>query len=304
MAEESVTEMDLNGISARIEKITPRKAAAMLAESAKIGGENRKLRPGVVGRYASDMANGNWGFSDSALCQREDGFFINGQHRLNAIVASDTSQRFVVVRGLPADAIVDMDRGVIRSVTDAINLSGGAQRKVGNLDVAIVRGVMTSGPCPMKNVTHHDVAKKMQEWADGVMFLLDAVHNRVLKFVTRAPVFAPVLRAYLAGYNKDRLREFIEVMITGESNRGKGDRAAIKLRTWLMTQTSGTGGTGGFAHIYPRASNALAAFLRMEALSRLFPASGELFPINKEEEALAGGTSRTELLRRKTKEAK
>jgi hypothetical protein len=89
----------------KLESITPKKAEHYLNRNT----SNRKLREGVVERYASDMAGGRWTKCAAPIVFYEDGEIADGQHRLFAIIESGKSQKFFVMRDLPRDAGLNID---------------------------------------------------------------------------------------------------------------------------------------------------------------------------------------------------
>ena len=70
--------------------ITPEIAAKLLSRKHP---RNRKLKDGVVERYAKAMADGHWkdAISSQPISISADGFVQDGHHRLNAIIKSNTS---------------------------------------------------------------------------------------------------------------------------------------------------------------------------------------------------------------------
>jgi hypothetical protein len=93
---------------------------------------NRNVRPRVVSAYAEAMAAGDWrlDIDPIAFAGTLDGkgknhpVLLNGQHRLQAIVASGTTLELSVVEGLPIEAQNDMDTGVKRALGDQLRLLG------------------------------------------------------------------------------------------------------------------------------------------------------------------------------------
>ena len=84
-------------LQAKVELITPDIAKEYLM----LNKHNyRALNAKTVEKYAKDMRNGNWVFNGEAIQFDADGFLVNGQHRLSAIVKSGTSQLILVVRGV------------------------------------------------------------------------------------------------------------------------------------------------------------------------------------------------------------
>src|SRR6187200_3300928 len=88
------------------ERVTPKQAKAWLAES---DGHNvRGITHNAVTTYANDMRAGEWQPIPVAICFDKDGMLVNGQHRLAGIVESDTTQMFLVARGVPPEVIAAM----------------------------------------------------------------------------------------------------------------------------------------------------------------------------------------------------
>ena len=107
-------------LMAEIRTITPADAIALLEQN-KI---NRALNKAAVNRYAAMMARGEWHVGNDAICIGEDGLLLNGQHRLNAVVLSETSQRFLVRIDVAHDDLKAMDQGNKRVGADIATLLG------------------------------------------------------------------------------------------------------------------------------------------------------------------------------------
>ena len=70
------------------------------------------------------MLKGNWVFDGQPIRMTESGTVLDGQHRLSAIVLSETSQEFLVVSGIKSDAFKVMDTGKNRSSGDVLGIKG------------------------------------------------------------------------------------------------------------------------------------------------------------------------------------
>lgn len=101
-----------------VEVITPEIAQKILTSNT----HNRNLRPRLVTGYAADMAAGTWVENGETMKIADDGTVIDGQHRLHAIVESSTTQRMLVVRGLPIDAQDTVDNNARRTFADVLKL--------------------------------------------------------------------------------------------------------------------------------------------------------------------------------------
>ena len=79
-------------IEVNTQSIGPDQPKAILATNLK----NRDLSQSFVNRYASDMANGKWSDGASMIRIDTNGNLQDGQHRLEAILQSGTTQEFGV----------------------------------------------------------------------------------------------------------------------------------------------------------------------------------------------------------------
>ena len=104
------------------EKVTPTQAQKWL--DAAEGRNVRNLSVKTVAVYANDMRAGHWQPIPVALCFDEDGLLVNGQHRLQAIVAARLPQIFLIARDVSPEVIAAMDQGLKRSVTAVANSLG------------------------------------------------------------------------------------------------------------------------------------------------------------------------------------
>lgn len=116
--------------SATIEEITPDKASFYLATTV----IQRKLSETTVDKYASGMSRGEWKYNGQTIIFDWDGHLINGQHRLRALIKSNTSQTFLVVRGVDSETILTMDDGKRRNFSDNMYMKG--SRSAGGLQAA------------------------------------------------------------------------------------------------------------------------------------------------------------------------
>ena len=108
------------GIISYVARISPSDAKLLLDLNQK----NRKLNEETVRKYSSDMAEGGWKDSASQIQISGDGNLLNGQHRLRAILSSNTSQILTVTEGVPEGSFAVMDVGRVRTPADALSVVG------------------------------------------------------------------------------------------------------------------------------------------------------------------------------------
>ena len=101
-------------------EITPEMALAMLQGNA----GNRKADKSRIRQYAADMKAGRWKLSPQTVSIAADGRVVDGQHRLYALVDSDTTQPFLVVFDADAETFDVIDTGKTRSGNDIWRIAG------------------------------------------------------------------------------------------------------------------------------------------------------------------------------------
>jgi hypothetical protein len=83
---------------------------------------NRKVSIPRVLRMSRDMTNGNWRFTGIPVMVEDDGFVLDGQHRLLAIMHSGVRQEVVILYGATtADQLVT-DTGRPRTAGDQLSI--------------------------------------------------------------------------------------------------------------------------------------------------------------------------------------
>ena len=93
--------------------VTPELAQSWLANRAPF---QRSISQSTVSKYATDMRKGAWQFVPNLVISlTPDGFILDGQHRLSAVVQSGIAQRFMVYFDGDRSHFSVIDRGRVRS---------------------------------------------------------------------------------------------------------------------------------------------------------------------------------------------
>lgn len=108
------------GTRAAIETITPAIATALIAANPL----NRPLSQRAVNKFARDMAAGDWRLNGESVIVTRKGAFIDGLHRMHAVVKSGVAVEMLVVRGVADDVVPTIDTGRSRSYGDVLALRG------------------------------------------------------------------------------------------------------------------------------------------------------------------------------------
>lgn len=268
-----------------IETITPKIAEAMLNTNK----SNRKLRPGVAERYASDMKLGQWTTCPVPISFYEDGDVADGQHRLWAIIESGCAQTFPVARGLKRADGLNIDTGLGRSVIDNARISGEDKSLTPSMISAaraIEFGQMTNLGRVLSNA---DVLELVDRHRPAVIFAAGTVKRKQL--LCGAVVLGAVGRAYLHEPDKDRLTRFCDVLGSGFYD-GDGETAAITLRNYLLTKGAVASSSALWRDTFSKCQNAIFYFMRGKRLMNIKSVSEEAYPLAKAKRAAANRRGR------------
>lgn len=128
--------------------ITPKKAAEYLEN---LLADQRNVREGWVKSLAEDMRAGRFRLSCDCIVL-VNGKLANGQHRLWAVVESNTPQPFILMRTDDEELYKVLDCGKSRSVADVVHVAAAGQcAAVGNLALGYQRKYLTPLSWKKKN---------------------------------------------------------------------------------------------------------------------------------------------------------
>jgi len=257
-------------VEVSVEKITPKKAASMLNANH----NNRRLREGVAEQYAADMRAGKWTVCTAPIAFYDDGDLADGQHRLWAIVESDFSTTFTIMRGLPRQAGLNIDTGAPRTLVDNAKISG-MNDDLSNELLGVVRAFATGDRTTgrLSNSQRLDLIAKHGDEARWAI-----AHGTRGRNLHNVCVTAAIARAYVYEGNHERLAEFGQVLSTGYGN-GEGDTAAITLRNKLI-ETSGVP-TKAWGETFLKVQNCIYYFMRHRKLTVLKSVKDEQYPLKQ-----------------------
>lgn len=150
-----------------IDKVTPGVAKTLLEHNT----GNRPLNLPHVKFLAKQMNDGEWKMAGDPLKIGSSGRILDGQHRLHAIIESDTTQEMVVIYNVPDDSFAVMDTGRVRQAADVLSIAGfsdarllaATARMLINYDRAKFSAILKNqGRKESGVVTHQDVLTYIQ----------------------------------------------------------------------------------------------------------------------------------------------
>ncbi|HUU60155.1 MAG TPA: hypothetical protein VMZ50_11470, partial [Phycisphaerae bacterium] len=108
-------------VRARVESVSPDTAISWLQKTEEsVDFKNRKLMPSLYNAYAEEMRRGDWDENGETIIISKEGYVLDGQHRLWAVVESGATIRCLVARGVDKDMFLTIDRGKGRSLGDVL----------------------------------------------------------------------------------------------------------------------------------------------------------------------------------------
>lgn len=85
--------------------------------------KNRRMKPGKIRQYSSDMLADRFPPNNDAICFDTEGKLINGHHRLQACIKAGTPFRSFVHYNIDPAAFITMDVSASRSMGDVLDLN-------------------------------------------------------------------------------------------------------------------------------------------------------------------------------------
>jgi hypothetical protein len=96
--------------------------ASIAKEMLKRNFNNRKLNDSHVRNLANQMKLNSWLFDGTPLKFDRHGRLLDGQHRLNAVIESNTTIKFLILSDIETEAFKVMDTGKLRSSSDVLSI--------------------------------------------------------------------------------------------------------------------------------------------------------------------------------------
>lgn len=254
--------------------------------------DNRDARETNTARMVRDIKAGRWRVTHQgiAFSAKPGRITRDGQHRLLAILTAaaelqeegDTQGVAVpvlITLNLSKEAAMVIDGGTLRTVHDRSVLSGGSaiqQRWVPWIKRARI------GLADAAAYSDDELVAWGQQHI-GALRAIDEAIGRGVARVTVGPVVGAILRAYILegpGPKRDRLMQFVKVLVTGE-NSAASNQAATQLRDRLLGTTGRRSKRITGRETYTLTQQALVAFAGKDPLPAGRIPREELFPTGR-----------------------
>lgn len=207
-------------VNAEIMEITPTIAKIWLEKNA----NNRPLRQGVVNAYAEDMLHNRWEVNAQPIVFGRAGELLDGQHRLNAIVKANVPVYMMVVNDAPSSKLYDV--GLRRSTPDILrfkdnNNTGFMYSAYGISVIRNIIGNFSGGNGRHGGITTNQIEEYINEnkeyLEDFFNNIIENTSSSIQRGLRTSAVPAALYFAYRAGVDKDKIKRFYKVFLTGLS---------------------------------------------------------------------------------------
>ena len=206
----------------RIEKVlvTPYLASKLLEKNV----DNRSIKQPIVNSYADEMKNGNWREDTFEFIKiSSEGFLLDGQHRLLAVVQSQKYINFQIAYGLQKDIFPVLDTGAIRSSKDVFSI-----KKIDNANsiTSIIKSYLvhkngigrvrdSNTRLKITNTTIlEEYERRPDYWQEVATFSLKCYRNfsHVVSVSTIGSFYS-----HFYDFSPEQSRDFMSQLCTGES---------------------------------------------------------------------------------------
>jgi len=243
----SMTTKTTKNVSPRLSRAARKIASAMELIGPDLAREyldlmprNRRQRPRIKERYGSAMTKRQWKITGEAVKFNTRGELIDGQHRLEAIIASGQAVEILVVRNVPPDAVMELDTGAGRTPADLLTVAGydytsgvaSAIRHITSL-YKVEAGTIAPGSLARERVDPETLLEYAEAFSDALVSCVRKTMTKRAKTVLSPPSMFAALYYIFAEYNQKGADQFFDTLIDGIGyEHGKKD-PIYQLRTML-----------------------------------------------------------------------
>lgn len=166
---------------------------------------NRKMRIKYVDFLSEEIKKGRFIYTGDPIRFDIEGYLIDGQHRLSAIIQSNIPVTLSVIEGLSPDSFYKIDTGISRSLSDTTGISQKLVEIYGVLlDVARGSATFRKSSNDLLMLHHH-------LGAIGLLILQNS-YNR--KFYASAPMKAATVLSIKTGQPKEFVLKLYRNLVT------------------------------------------------------------------------------------------
>lgn len=213
-------------------KITPEAASDWL-ENRNIS-HNRNLSDNTAKKYAKVMSEGRWLTTHQGIAFDNDGFLIDGQHRLRAVVLAGCAVEMFVVPGCDSETFAVVDSGSRRQAGQLIRGKGGpmiaaAARFVGMIDQSFGPSVSAARGVYATHIDTDQVLAVVDAWPELREMVNHAATAQRTAHVIPSPHLAVLAQAARTQY-ADNIKDWVDGVSEGVQLEAQDPRMLLRNR--------------------------------------------------------------------------
>lgn len=194
--------------------------------------KNRALSERVATKYARTMKEGRWLPTHQGLAFDEDGFLIDGQHRLRAIVLAGVPVEMFVIPGCDFETFAVLDSGHKRGAGQLLHVSHSHQVAASARVLAALSGdykTQMREPLYVADLETYQVIEIVDQWPELVKYAA-AVHRcHLTTRINRTMHLAVLAQASRTRY-APRIPSWIDGLSTGADLNATDPRLLLRNR--------------------------------------------------------------------------
>lgn len=216
-------------MKSEIIKITPELAESYLEHNIK---ENRTIRQSTVSKYAKDMRSGKWKLTHQGIAFDDLGQLIDGQHRLWAIIESNTPVEMMVTTDIPSSDVSVVDGGLSRTLADQMKfISDDPMYRSQTVLSFIRRFLILKMKYPRKyKFSITEIVKFIDEHYYIIKYVYDLSKGNL--HLRNSAFYSSMVSCLAHGYTVDDINAFVYCAGSAKFTEGYNNAAAIKFRYW------------------------------------------------------------------------
>lgn len=256
--------------------VTPDLAKTWLRNNKK----NRPVSRRTVSRYAGAMSRGEWVFNGDAIRFDKEGNILDGQHRLHAVIDSDSEIEQLVVKGIERSAFATIDENKPRTAADTLAVVGEKYATELASSLRLVHQMEIGEMDQLGYGNNSPTNTQILELLDRHPGVRDSVDFSTSLYAAKAPVLPKSIIAFchytFQEVDHKAAIEFLEKVMTGHGIE-EGD-AAGKLRDVLIKDRLDPNRNLGRVSVLALTFKAFNKYREGAFVQRLFWQEREKFP--------------------------
>lgn len=199
--------------------------------------DNRGISPTKAEHYATDMASGRWADNGETIIVSSCGLLNDGQHRMQAVIDSNSVLPFTFVFGVPRETRLTVDQGFARTAGNYLAMANVKYSSESATAAKWIIGYERSGGkgiSQRSKVTNGEVIQRVRSDDDIIASAAYSVHYYPITRNMFSKTVMTVAHYILSEIHPSEAKAFLDTVALGE-NIKRGD-PAFAVRQAFMSE--------------------------------------------------------------------